>query len=307
MGPYFSGIHHVGLTVADPVQAQAFLSLSAQFAPWSAAGQIDFGADSTLLCNVNGGLLLQSATTTHDPVRRPVCEAGITHVCLQTPGIDSVHSAMFAGGGSFHCDPIDLGTGYLYCYARDPEFNVIEIEGVAAVWQDTSPWLAHVNIATANLDRLIDFYAALLGQTGVRSPRLRADPRLDAIADLPNVQLRMAWLQAGNMQIELMQYLEPATTQVTGRRVAGQPGYSHIAFEVIDLSRAVAHVQALGGRVNEGQPDAWRALCQDPDGNAIWLLDLAGAGQQSASLQALREPFINQRFQSARAALPITQ
>lgn len=295
------GIHHIGLTVANLPQAQSFFKQAAQFAPWRAARQLDFGGQYTLLCNVNAGLMLSQATVLHDPVRRPVCEAGITHICLQTPSIDSVHSALFAAGASFHSDPIDLGTGYLYCYGRDREHNVIELECVAPVWSDPTPWLAHANIATADLDRLIDFYAALLGQTAVLSRRLRDDARLDAIADLTNVQLRMAWLPAGNVQIELMQYLEPATTQVTGRRSEGQTGYSHIAFEVTDLPRAVAHLQNIGGSASALPSDDWCARCKDPDGNSIWLIDLTHAGRDSASFQRLGEPRINQRFQSARS------
>jgi catechol 2,3-dioxygenase-like lactoylglutathione lyase family enzyme len=303
MGQQFVGIHHVGLRVANLAQAMGFYASSACFKPWQAAQALQWPGTHTLLCNANAGLALSPADPALVPTRVDVNQAGITHVCLQTPGIQTVRADMARAGSSFHCPPIDLGTGFLYYYARDPEFNVLEVEGVAPVWHEPTPWLAHVNLATPDLERALGFYSALLGQPAVRSPRLSNDSRLDAIANLSGAELRIAWLPAGNLQIELMQYFAPATTSNSPRYSPGACGYAHIAFEVTDLHTATEHFVACGGRLQPPTGTDWLTQGIDPDGNTLWLMDLSHPRRQQASIARLPEPFINQRFNTSRDAL----
>jgi catechol 2,3-dioxygenase-like lactoylglutathione lyase family enzyme len=302
------GLHHVALRVLNLDQAARFYGAAAGFAPWPAAGALAESMGGLALCAPNAGLLLLPAGAAGGSVRRPVSEAGIAHLCLQTPAIQQVVSQMTAQGARLHSEPIDLGTGFLYCYARDPEHNVIEVECVAPVWGDPRPWVAHANIVTHDLPRLCQFYSALLGVEAVRSPRLRDDPRLDAIADLQGVQLRAAWLNAGNAQLELMQYLHPATEAATGRRTPGAAGFAHIAFEVADLAAACAHLRACGGAVEPAAcASPWQARCTDPDGNPVLLLALDDGSRQPLRVQALADPQITSRFAAARAALPVSE
>lgn len=298
------GLHHVALAVCDMPLAAQFYAAALGMEPWSAAqaaGLPDAGQAWRL---GNAGLWLLPAAPGNCPARRPVNEAGLAHLCVQTPGIEPVIERFETSGASLHSRPIDLGTGYLYCYARDPEFNVIEVEGVAPVWPQDRPWLAHANIVTHDLPRLTAFYSGLLAVEAVRSPRWRKDVRLDTIADLPDVELRAAWLDAGNAQIELMQYLAPPTTAITGRREAGVAGYAYLAFEVQDLCLACARLLAHGGRLQAPlSTDAWWADGLDPDGNRLRLLDLSAPSRRPAALDALNDPWITQRFAAARAAL----
>lgn len=302
--PWRAGLHHVALRVRHPAQAAQLYTAAAGFQPWPAGCGLGLGAGSVALCTPNAGLVLMPCGPGLAPERRPVCEAGIAHLCLQTPAIGPLVQRLRAQGATLHSEPVDLGTGFLYCYVRDPEHNVIEVECVAPVWPDPRPWLAHANIVTHDLRRLGGFYSAWLGVDAVRSPRLGDDPRLDAIADLPGVQLRAAWLDLGNAQLELMQYLAPATGPATGRRTAGAPGFAHLAFEVADLPLACARLEACGGQVdNLPAPDAWQAWACDPDGNRLLLLDLRAPGHTALRIQSLPEPHITQRFAAAREAL----
>lgn len=302
------GLHHVALRVMNLDRATQFYLAAAGFVSWPSGGVLTGSSQGAQLCACNVGLLLLPADSSQQAVRRQVCEAGIAHLCLQTPAIQQVVSQMQALGSQLHSEPIDLGTGFLYCYARDPEHNVIEVECVAPVWADPRPWVAHVNIVTHDLPRLCRFYSALLGVEAVRSPRLRDDPRLDAIADLPGVQVKAAWLDAGNAQIELMQYLQPASELVTGRRAPGATGFAHIAFEVANLESACAHLRACGGSVEPSDGTAsWQALCTDPDGNRLVLLALDHESLQLLRIQALADPQITSRFAAARAALQISE
>lgn len=293
----------MAVAVADAAAATRFYAHAAQLSPWTAAQELALPEQGSMWRVANAGIrVLALSPVGQQSVRRPVSEAGITHVCLQTPDIASVHLAFANAGASFHCDPIDLGTGFLYCYARDLEANVTEIEGVAPVWVDAKPWLAHVNLATADFSKLVKFYAALFGTTAACSPRLKNDPRLDAIADLENAELRMGWVPAGNMQIEIMQYYNPPTTAQTGRRVRGAAGYRYIALEVTNLTEAVQHLTGCGGTLDCADPDGLHATCRDPDGNELLLVQPVSQSQQRASIADLAEPHITQRFATAREA-----
>jgi glyoxylase I family protein len=57
---------------------------------------------------------------------RPVCDHGITHICLQVQNLHSEYERMKAAGMRFHCPPQKQDTGYV-TYGRDPDGNVIEL------------------------------------------------------------------------------------------------------------------------------------------------------------------------------------
>jgi catechol 2,3-dioxygenase-like lactoylglutathione lyase family enzyme len=298
------GLHHVALAVRDIESATRFYTEALGCTPWKEAERLSLAEQAVALRWPNAGLLLLPAETALPLVDRPVCEAGIAHVCIQTPAIVPVVNRAKARGAELHSEPIDLGTGFLYCYARDPERNVIEVECVAPVWPDEQPWLAHANIVTHDLRRLVGFYSRLLGVEAIRSPLLRDDKRLDTIADLTDVQLRAAWLNPGNAQLELMQYLQPATGAKTGRRESGAPGFAYVAFEVTGLAEACEHLKESGGDfVDAPTPGATQAWGMDPDGNRVLLLDLGAFSDAGLRISTLADPQITQRFSAARAAL----
>ena len=62
-----------------------------------------------------------------DP-HRPVCDHGITHVCLDVADLDVEYERLSAAGVRFHCPPQDLGHGVRTTYARDPDGNVVELQ-----------------------------------------------------------------------------------------------------------------------------------------------------------------------------------
>jgi glyoxylase I family protein len=60
-----------------------------------------------------------------DP-ERPVCDHGITHVCLQVQDLHAEYERMKAAGMEFHCPPLTQESGYVI-YGRDPDGNVVEL------------------------------------------------------------------------------------------------------------------------------------------------------------------------------------
>lgn len=298
------GVHHIGIVAHDAPALARFYSRAAGLQPWPALAALDLGGEGIALAGPNAGLRVLPGGAL--PQRRPVSEAGFTHLCLQTPAITALREAFAAEQAAFHCPLVDLGTGFLYCYARDPEHNVTELEGVAPVWSDARPWIAHVNVACADLGAQCDFYGALLAAPVTRSGPLARDPRMDLIADLPGVALRMAWVPAGNLQIELIRYSEPtaaATTAQSSRREPGATGHTYLALEVTSLEAARSHLLACGGTLAGDTAAGGISLAADPEGNPIWLLARDWLEPHGASFSLLPQPDVTARFAAARATL----
>jgi catechol 2,3-dioxygenase-like lactoylglutathione lyase family enzyme len=59
--------------------------------------------------------------------RRPVCDHGITHLCLQVSDIDGEYERLKAAGMVFHCPPQAVGDSLRATYGRDPDGNVVEL------------------------------------------------------------------------------------------------------------------------------------------------------------------------------------
>lgn len=57
---------------------------------------------------------------------RPVCDHGITHICLLVRDLHSEYERMKSAGMVFHSQPLTQDTGYVV-YGRDPDGNVVEL------------------------------------------------------------------------------------------------------------------------------------------------------------------------------------
>jgi glyoxylase I family protein len=60
-----------------------------------------------------------------DP-ERPVCDHGITHICLQVQNLHAEYARLTAAGMKFHSPPLTQDSGYV-TYGRDPDGNVVEL------------------------------------------------------------------------------------------------------------------------------------------------------------------------------------
>lgn len=310
------GIHHVGLTVANAREAARFYAEAASLKALAVdAPVLQLPIDKTaidiagasLLRGTNAYLRLLEPST---PVaarldRRPVAEAGIVHVCLQSPSIENLYAKFKQAGATFHAPPVDLGTGFLYSYARDNENNVVELEGVPPVWEDNTPWVAHVSFSSANVDRLADFYAQVLGQIAIKSPRLGPSRRMDLVSGMQGTEFRAAWIPAGNMQVEVIQYFVPPTLAANQTRSMGDIGYSYVCLEVDDMASSIAHLQSLGATQSDALAkicDHNHYLCLDPDGNILLLLCLSEA-ERAFAISELPDPMVVTRMATERDAL----
>ncbi|HYC05027.1 MAG TPA: VOC family protein [Azospirillaceae bacterium] len=294
-------LHHVGLRVRDPDAMAAFLQVVAGFAP--VAGPSPFGGER-LLRGRNLFVELERCPADVAPRGgdRPVNEAGITHYCLQGPDADRLHATALAAGARFHGPLVDLGTGHLYIYGRDPEGNVFEMESVPYAEPHEATWAAHIAIATPDIERSTAFYGALLGAPAAPGKPLGPHPKFDEISGLEGVRVRPAWIPLDSLLLEIWQYLQPAT----GPRAADEdrlPGYAHLGVEVPSLEEACRAVEALGGQVlGPVTSDLPAALARDPDGNLIKFVETAPSGPHS--LSTLPDPFLVARIAERRPRRP---
>lgn len=60
-----------------------------------------------------------------DP-ERPVCDHGVTHICLEVSDIEAEYERLCAAGMRFHCAPQPVGD-LQATYGRDPDGNVVEL------------------------------------------------------------------------------------------------------------------------------------------------------------------------------------
>ena len=60
-----------------------------------------------------------------DP-KRPACDHGITHLCLDVSDIEAEYARLKAAGMVFHCPPQNMGE-VSATYGRDPDGNIVEL------------------------------------------------------------------------------------------------------------------------------------------------------------------------------------
>jgi catechol 2,3-dioxygenase-like lactoylglutathione lyase family enzyme len=260
------------------VQVVAFYQHAAGFAYRSAyrkQGPAGIIHDAVVLAAPHCQLELVNISG-REPPYRPVNAAGITHFCLQTDQIEPLYSQFAASGATFHAVPLQLATGNMYCYARDPENNVVELEALPNAPANLPPWIAHVALATPDVARLATFYHAIVGGTRAGGQEIGLNPLYDTLTGLQDMRVIPTWIIGANITIELWQFLNPPTLAVTPHEF-GELGYNHICFEVTNLAEALAEFKAAGAYDATPAFETAHGQCvylRDPDGNWLELLEI---------------------------------
>jgi len=140
------GIHHTAISTGDLERSLRFyrdlLGFEEVFSSaWEAGtagadritGLKDSSARLVMLKAGNACIeLFQFASPTPKlaEAMRPVCDHGITHICLDVTDVDAEYERLKAAGMHFHCPPQGMG-GVRATYGRDPDGNVVELLEVA--------------------------------------------------------------------------------------------------------------------------------------------------------------------------------
>ena len=140
------GIHHVAISTGDLERSLRFYRDLLGFEEalrfdWQAGTEMadritelkESAARSVMLRAGNAYVeLFEYQSPTPKPVdpERPVCDHGITHLCLDVTDIDTLYERLVSAGMRFHCPPQDAGGGIRTTYGRDPDGNVVEIQQI---------------------------------------------------------------------------------------------------------------------------------------------------------------------------------
>jgi len=135
------GVHHVAISTPDLDRLATFYCdelgferiFDAAWEPGNAAADAVTGlkGSAARTAMLRGGNLylelfeFRSPAPEAAPQPRPVCDHGITHLCLL---VDDVDAACDRIGLDYQSAPQDLGGGVRTVYGRDPDGNVVELK-----------------------------------------------------------------------------------------------------------------------------------------------------------------------------------
>ncbi len=269
------GVHRVELVVADPSASAAFYGAETTLVSIGGAA-----AGTTLLRGPNTHVELHAATAAA-AAATPVEGPGITHVCFQSPAEDGLFRRFLDRGATTVTRggaTVDLaGAGVTYGYARDADGLMFEVEQLDRPHFDGPFWIAHVAFATPDIDRLVEFYSALIDKEPYRRVNKVMGPPVDEVTGLDGARMRAAWIDVGNMVLEFWQFISPPTPTDRVERPEGAPGFGAVVFEVTDLDAEVARLASLGVAVSvEAVPSHFgrQASGADPDGNVLKFVEI---------------------------------
>jgi catechol 2,3-dioxygenase-like lactoylglutathione lyase family enzyme len=280
-------IHHIAINAQSPDELSALYAQSVGFKKMVVPGRVRW------LAGPNAFLAFHQASTPLgvDDLNRSVADQGIGHFCIQSGNGPRTWQALSSAGITFNAEMTSLGGDYLYAYGRDPEANLIEVEGMTIGAPPGSPWIAHVALVSADIERLAEFYTRLIGRAPHNEGHFK-NPAFKAITGHDDVDVSAKWLMADNIIFEMWQYHNPQTWPVDPPQ-RGAPGYRHVGFCCADLDAEAARISGLGITLNEanGAEKPPMVSGTDPDGNNFILFQAPPIGNP-LSLAGLSRPEI---------------
>jgi catechol 2,3-dioxygenase-like lactoylglutathione lyase family enzyme len=258
--------HHVGVNVADLQEARDFYSELLglpEVRSWNPdirQARIDglyrlpgfdmkstavtvayFGAGEQFLELVEYGVPASSFSTAPGKPNA----IGRVHVSFRVVGMPYLFTALEP-----HCRflsrPVMSSTGGMMVKCLDPSGNVVEFTEDAGSRLDTSRILGidHVGVNVPDLDDALAFYSGMLGWRLSRRyvPRLSVDAFVSGIESTHAVT-EVAFLEAGNFKVELLQYPRSETVETSEFDV----GRAHIGISVVSVGEVV---RRLGSSVS---------------------------------------------------------
>ena len=138
--------------------------------------------------------------------------------------------------------------------------------------------VSHVAVCTSDLERAIGFYTEALGfayefTVDVGQP-------FDHLTQIPGLKGRAAFLNKGEVRLELAQYEVPEIA------VPGKPGpllklgLTHLSFIIKDIEAVARRIEEAGGQAHRHtrveSPMGPMIFANDPDGNHLELWQRQG-------------------------------
>jgi len=133
----------------------------------------------------------------------------------------------------------------------------------------------HVALATADMDRLLEFYCGMLGLPLMSDGRIEPGEsrEFETVVGLADTRVRVAQLGVGNLRIELFEYAHPTPEAGEAKR-ACDVGIRHLAFDVTGIDEEYERLKAAGVTFlstpqSIGNHGLRSVYLRDPDGNII--------------------------------------
>ena len=299
--PVINGVHYVGATVSDLSSTEKLYRESFDLhhvtrdvisnnAIFNALAQRDgVVAQSSLMKSANAQLRFMTFAqpsviaeqTQHVGPNGP----GIAHICFQVNQKTQAYEHFLAGGakhiGAKEMMQVNPKNPIYYAYAYDQDKLMVEVEhvDVAALNLPTPPKndfrIRHISLATNDMDRAVGFYSILLETENPRRAgrliKLKGE-KLDNISGFKDSELEMAWFQVRNLELEIIQYYNPAPVLNSLPRVIDALGYNMIVFDAVSLAFAKEKLLAAGGTIvsePENNADEQILYARDLDGNLL--------------------------------------
>lgn len=224
--------------------------------------------------------------------KMPIEGPGMTHTCYQTPAEHSGYETFRSAGADILTSgdsPVDLGGyGVTYAYAHDPHGNMLEMEQLdppvldrtgyyqSPVLKNQEMWITQVCLVSPDIERLLAFYAEVLGISPSRRVEVKNSSKAAAIGGVDSLHILGAWFQLDEHSkvLELWQYLDPKTPTERLDKTPRTLGYS-FAIEVSDIQVEFQRIQSIEGLHLFGEPvefdDFIGVYGCDIDGNVFCL------------------------------------
>lgn len=141
--------------------------------------------------------------------------------------------------------------------------------------------VAHVGICVSDLERSRRFYRDTLGFREVARLESHSAPTR-RLLQLPDAELRAAFLERDGLRLELIGFARPATTAGERPRPMNRLGFTHLAIRVDALEATVAALRRAGAtpleetRMENPRVGARAVVVLDPDGLRLELIEAPG-------------------------------
>lgn len=247
-------VDHIGIVVADLERASAMYErlFDVPF-DWS-RDRPDRGVRIAMLQAANLTIELLQYTDRRDtPARRTIgTDIGVQHVCFRVADVPaSMARCAAAGVGTIEGFPANGAHGEVaFFYPDQTERSILEVcrpDDPDIPWPmrgsppPDAPYVDHIGILVPDLDASIALYDRLF------------DVPLDWARDRPDLGMRIAMVQTGNVTLELIQYTEDRD-DFTRRAMGRTPGVNHLCFHIDDVGRSIERLARDGVRIAEGFP-----------------------------------------------------
>jgi catechol 2,3-dioxygenase-like lactoylglutathione lyase family enzyme len=304
-------LNHVGLSSPDLPRLVAFYRDAlgcAEVAAFSwpvgntaadeGLGLVDSSADVAIL---NAGNIYLELFRFHTPEPapqdpdRPVWDEGITHLCLEVTGIDTVLARLLDAGARLESAVVDVRDAHRTASVRDPDGNVVELQETLraddVTWNGRNVVTATPPVQDGDERRTADLAAGVLGVNHVGLTAADLDAYVAFYRDAAGLTevARSAWdtagsaaehavLSTGNTYLDITSYARPTGAALDPQRPINDHGLNHLCFDVSDIDGLHA-AMVDGGMTFHRAPAAMPAglsamgYARDPFGNALELIE----------------------------------